>query len=99
MMAMLVWKILVVRATLLLRSVESSSQVPSKFVMSEGIDPTEVEVWYFTLDDSVTMLDIANFYEVVGRSSCHLVTTGALNEEACICAGELFGGDATSINV
>ena len=80
MMAMLVWKILVIRATLLLRSVESYTQVPSKFVISEGIDPTEMEIWYFTLIDSVTKLDIANFCEFVGQNSCHLVTTGALKK-------------------
>ena len=86
MMAMLVWKIHVIRATLLLRSMMDDPQVSSNTVIPDGSDPTEVEVWYFTLNDSVTVFDLARFCEPLGQHLCHMVTSGALKKLVLVSA-------------
>ena len=55
-------------------------------MISKGIDPTEMDIWFFTLDDFVTKLDIANCCKLVNQSSCHLVATEALKKLVIVSA-------------
>ena len=80
LMAMLIWKIHIIRATLMLRSNAGELPVSAKIVIPEGIDPAKVEVWFFTLYYFVTQFDLDRFCDPLGHSLCHLVTSGALKK-------------------
>ena len=57
-----------------------SFRCQQKIVIPSGIDPAEVEVWFFTLYDSVTQFDLDRFCDPLGHTLCHLVTSGALKK-------------------
>ena len=65
MKAMLMWKIHMIRATVLRSNADQHSE-PSKIEIPAGTGPAEVKVWFFSLYDSVAQDDLDTFCENLG---------------------------------
>jgi len=84
-MAMLMWRIHFVRATML-RSIDDQHSVLSKFDIPDDLNPFEVNVWFFQLYDEVTIEDVNLFCEGFEVDACHLVTSGLLKKLVSVSA-------------
>ena len=76
-------------ATLVFRSMADDFQVSSKIVIPDGIDLDEVEVWYFTLNESVMMFGLDILFESLGQALCLNVTSGVLKKLVFVSANFL----------
>jgi len=71
-MAILMWQIHNIRATVL----RSKADLHSKIEIPVEMNPYEVTVWFFEMLDNVTKEDLGRFCYDMEVASCHLVTSG-----------------------
>ena len=92
MMAILMWQIHDIHATVL----RSKTALHSKIEIPDGMNPYEVTVWFFEMLDNVTKDDLGSFCYDMEVASCHLVTSGDFKKLVRVSASHSMVEDLAS---
>ena len=83
MLTMLKWEMHIIRDTVL-RSLADRHSEPSRFGIPDGINPDDVEVWFFELYDSVTRDDMSRFCEAPSsKTNCVHYLISSTSRPSC----------------